>query len=137
MHTASDNILVKQNISPQSIASGASVNGKGQDCAGYEQLLVDVEIGKVTTGNITVKLQESSDDGNADAYADIANATTGAVSTEHQKPYLFDVNLSGRKHYIRAVATVAGGGSALVGVAFHLTRGRRLPPTQDVDAIHV
>jgi len=137
-HTLSDNLLVKQNIKPQDISSGASVNGTGQDCAGYEQLLVEVETGVVTTGTITVKLQESSDDGSVDTYADITGATTVAVgTTADEAPYLIDVNLSERERYIRAVATAAGGGDALVGVAFLLARGRHLPPTQTKTVVKV
>jgi len=138
MHTVSDNLVVKQNIAPQDVASGATVNGAGQDCAGHEQLLAVVEVGLATTGNITVKLQESSDDGSTDAYADITSATTGAVGTTgDNEPYLIDVNLSERERYIRAVATAAGGGDVLVGVSFVLARGRHLPPTQDNTVVKV
>jgi hypothetical protein len=138
MHTVSDNLLVKQNIAPQDIASGASVEGTGQDCAGYEQLLAVIEVGLATTGNITVKLQESSDNGVADAFADITSATTGAVGTTgDNEPYLIDVNLSEHERYIRAVATAAGGGDVVVGATFVLARGRHLPPTQDNTVVKV
>ena len=138
MHTVSDNLLVKQNIAPQAIASGATVDGTGQDCAGYEQLLVVIEFGVATTGNLTVKLQESSDNGVGDAFADITGATTGAIdATGDNEPYLMDVNLSERERYIRATATAAGGGNTLVGVSFVLARGRHLPPTQDNTVVKV
>jgi hypothetical protein len=138
MYTVSDNLLIKQNIAPQDIASAATVDGTGQDCAGYEQLLVIVEVGLATTGNITVKLQESSDNGVGDAFADITGATTGAVGpTGDNEPYLMDVNLSERERYIRATATAAGGGDVQVGVSFVLARGRHLPPTQDNTVVKV
>ncbi len=137
MHTFSENYLYKQNIAPQSIASGAAVDGTGQDCAGYEELLAHVEVGLATTGNVTVKLQESSDNAVADAFADITSATTVAVGPSGDlAPYLIDVNLSERERYIRAVATVAGGGTVVVGVAFEL-KGRHLPPTQDHTIVKV
>jgi len=131
-------MLIKQDIDPQSIASGATVNGDGQDVAGYEQLLAVVNVGLATTGNVTIKLQESSDNGVEDAYADITSATTGAVGpTGDEEPYLIDVNLSERERYMRAVATVAGGGTVLTGVTFVLARGRHLPPTQDNTVVKV
>jgi hypothetical protein len=134
----SDTQLVKLSIVPQSIASGATVNGTGVDCAGYETLLVDIEIGLATTGNVTVKLQESSDDGSVDTYADIALATTAAIdSTGDNEPYLIDVNLSERERYIRAVATVAGGGTVVCGVSAHLAKGRHAPPTQDNTVVKI
>lgn len=137
-HTLSEDALVKQNLAPQSIASGASENGAGQDAQGYETLLAVVAAGVATTGNVTVKLQESSDDGDADAYADITDATTPAIGpTGDEEPYLIELNLSERERYIRAVATVAGGGSVLVGVTFLLGRGRHLPPTQDNTVVQV
>jgi hypothetical protein len=138
MHTISDNALVYQAIAPQSIASGATVNGTGQDCEGYEQLLADVEVGLATTGNVTVKLQESSDDGSEDTYADITDATTPAVDpTGDYETYLIEVNLSERERYIRAVATAAGGGTVVCGVSFVLSRGRHLPPTQQNTVVKV
>jgi len=134
----SDTQLVKQSIAPQSISSGASVDGTGVDCLGYETLLVDIEIGLATTGNVTVKLQESSDNGSSDAYADITSATTGAISdTGDNEPYLIDVNLSERERYIRAVATVAGGGTVVCGVSCHLAKGRHAPPAQDNTVVKI
>ena len=138
MHTVSDNILAKQQVDPQSVASGSAATGTGQDCSGYEQLLVIANVGLATTGNVTIKLQESSDDAATDAYADVTSATTGAVGpTGDLEPYLIDVNLSERERYIRAVGTVAGGGTAVFGVTFVLARGRHLPPTQDNTVVKV
>lgn len=140
IHTPSDNILVKQSIAPQAIASGA-VNGAGVDCAGYETALVEAQIGAIVNAankTLTIKLQESSDDGSSDAYADITSATTAAIANAGQnKPYLFDVNLSERKRYLRAVATAGSADGGLVSVAFLLMAGRHLPPTQEKTVIQI
>jgi hypothetical protein len=134
----SDSVLVKQVIASQSIASGATVDGTGVDCAGYERLTVAIEVGLASTGNVTVKLQESSDNTGSDPYADIALATTAALdSTTDNEQYLIDVNLSEREQYIRAVATVAGGGTVVCGVVFLLAGGRHLPPTQDNTVVRI
>jgi len=134
----SDTQLVKQTIAPQSIASGAAVDGTGVDCAGYETLLAVIEVGLATTGNITVKLQESSDNAGSDPYADITSATTPAVSdTGDNEPYLIDVNLSERERYIRAVATAAGGGTVVCGATLILAKGRHAPPTQDNTVVRI
>lgn len=138
MHTISDNSLLYQAIAPQSIASGATVNGTGKDCAGYEQLLAVVEVGLATTGDVTVKLQESSDNGSVDTYADVTGATTPAVGPSGDlETYLIEVNLSERERYLRAVATVANGGTVVCGVTFALSRGRHLPPTQQNTVVKV
>lgn len=137
-HVLAEDVLVRQDIDPQEIASGASVNGGGQDAQGYETLMAIINVGTATTGNVTVKLQESSDDGSTDAYADITSATTPAVGpTTDEEPYLIELNLSERERYIRAVATVAGGGAVLVGVAFALGRARHRPPSQDNTVVFI
>lgn len=134
-HTLSENTLVKQSIAPQAVAGAATVNGTGIDCQGFESLLVDIQIGAIADAagkSLTVKLQESYDDGVADAYADITDATTGAILTAGDgEPYLIDVNLSERARYIRAVAVAGADDGGLVSASFHLARGRHLPPTQD------
>jgi hypothetical protein len=133
-HYTSDNVLVKKSLAPQAVTTGATVNGTGVDCAGYESLMVDVELGAIVDSanvSVLVKLQQSSDDGSVDTYADITGATTGAVlNAGANEPYVFDVNLSECERYIRAVAIGGASGGGLVSAAFHLSGGRHLPPTQ-------
>jgi hypothetical protein len=137
MKAISQHILVEQDIAPQQINTGNSVNGGGVDCSGYENLMAAVSVGVVDTGNITVILQESDDDGVADAYAAITDATTGAIAAAGENEmYLIDANLSEHKRWVRARATAAGGGFALVGVNLEL-HGRRLPPTQENTVVRV
>jgi hypothetical protein len=130
----SDSVLVKQSLAPQAVTIGATVNGTGIDCAGYETLIVAVEAGAIadtTNFSVTVKLQESSDDANADPYADITSATTGAIAhAGADETYMFDVDLSERERYIRAVATGGAAGGGLVSATFILSGGRHQPPTQ-------
>jgi len=134
IRTPSDHFLVKQGIAPQTITD--ATNGNRIDCLGYETLLVIVEMGNMGTSTDTVKLQESSDDGDADTYADITDATVSADEDGENEPYLIEVNLSERERYIRAVAseTVADG---LLGVTFVLMNGRHLPPTQDNTVVQI
>jgi hypothetical protein len=140
-HTPSQNSLVKQSIAPQAVAGAATVNGTGVDCAGYESALVDIEVGAIVAAagkSLTIKLQESSDNGVADAFADITGATTSAIVAAGQnKPYLFDVNLSEREQYLRAVVTGGAADGGLVSVSIQLSNGRHLPPTQDNTAIQI
>lgn len=136
IHTLSDNVLVKQSIPPQTVTD--DVEGTGVDCLGYEGLLVIVDVGNIPTGNtLTVKLQESSDDGVADAYADITGATTGALAPANDdEPYLIELNLSERERYVRAFASETGA-TPIVGVEFVLFRARRLVPSQDNTVVQV
>lgn len=123
--TPSDSVRPFQGVPPQSIST-ATVNGNGIDTQGYESALVIVEAGAVGT-SINVKLQQSSDDADADPYADITDAETGVV-TDATETYLIDVNLSEYERYIRPVAIAVG--VVLVSVTVVLGSGRHLPPTQ-------
>lgn len=135
----SDTQLVKRSLSPQAVGAGATVNGAGVDCLGYEALQVIVNVGDVAAGTLTVNLQESSDDAVADAYADITGATTGAVAAAgDDEIYLIDVNLSEVERYVRAVVTDAGGGGAnYVAAELVLSKGRHNPPTQENTVVRI
>lgn len=92
----------------------ASSNGKSIDTWGYETLTFIYQFGTTTTGTsgtVTLKLQESSDDGSTDTFADITGATTAALTTDtggqNAKRHAIVLNLKGRERYIRAVLTVA------------------------------
>jgi hypothetical protein len=119
---------VRQALAPQAVGTGATVNGSTIDVRGFEYMLANIEIGAISSGagiSVTVKLQES-DDGNT--WADIATATTGALLNASQNTNkLFDLLLSARKAFIRAVATGGASGGGLAGVIFHLSRDIILP----------
>ena len=135
--TPSDTIKVVQSIEPQ-VLQNTTVNGTGVNCQGWDSALVIVNMGVIGSTSLTVKLQESSDDGSADAYADITNATTGGIVTaDDQAVYIFDVNLSDVEQYLRAVAISASAVDDNVGVVFCLMSGRHLPPTQAETVVQV
>ena len=137
-HTPSENSLIKQTLAPQVVAAGAAVNGTGVDCQGFESALVDIEVGAIVAAankSLTIKLQDSADNS---TFADVINATTAAIVAAGQnKPYLFDVNLSERARYIRAVVTGGSVDGGIVSASIHLSSGRHLPPTQDNAAIQI
>jgi len=135
IHTITDNMKFVQALAPQSVSTGASVaTGAGVDTLGYEALLAIVEVGAVTdTTNYSVMalLQQSSDDGSSDAYADISGATTAAISNAGQNEvYLIEINLSECERYIRCDIDGGSAGGGFIGVSFVLFRARRGVPTQ-------
>jgi len=104
--------------------------------------LAIVNVGNVDTGStkyVIVLLQESSDDGDTDSYADISLATTPSVLLAgDDEVYLIELNLSERERYIRC--TIDGGdgdGSDGVSVSFALFRGRLAVPTQQNTVVQV
>jgi len=144
-HTLSQSVLVKPSLDPE--VRTANATGSGVNCAGYDRALVILHIGAHdrTTGDETldVKIQESSDDGSTDTYADVTsgafaqiagvvpNATRGNV-------YLLDIKLGKREQYLRAVGTVGGTTpSTAYGVSFILYRGSKAPVSQDNTVVRV
>lgn len=126
--TPSDVIKSVHSVSPQ-VVNNTSVNGTGVSLQSWDAAQITVNVGAIAGTNITVKLQESSDDGDADAYADITDATTGAI-TDADEIYLFDLNCSEVELYVRPVVTTTGAGDTLVGVVVNLMSGRHLVPDQ-------
>lgn len=143
IHTPSDSVLAKPSLDPE--VRTASANGAGVDCRGFERALVILHVGAHdrTTGDETldVKIQESSDDGSADAFADVSgaafaqlgnvvpNATKGNV-------YVMDIDLSKRERYLRAVGTAAGTTpSTAYGVTILLLNARYTPVSQDATPV--
>lgn len=94
---------------PKERAAGAD-NGTGIDRTGYSSctlfVMTGVDSGTPTSFTLNCKLQQSSDDGSSDAYADITDAAITAITAENTYAKV-DVNLQGCEQYIRAVMTPA------------------------------
>lgn len=90
-------------------SQAATVNGTGFSRKGYNSCLLHAKLGAVSgTPDATsaiFKLQQSSDDGSTDAYADISGATftLTAANTENDVA----VNLAGCEEYIRSVLVLS------------------------------
>lgn len=142
MRQLTSSALVKTALVPAELAAGAT-NGTGVDCRGFERATLLVTVGALAGDhNVTVKLQESSDNGSGDAFADVADATTGAVAAAgDESTYAIEVNLSKRERYLRAVGTVAGTATPVAltsGVLIlHRSTTTNLPATQDETIVSV
>lgn len=145
IHTPSASLLAKPSLDPE--VRTAAANGAGVDCRGFEDALVILHVGAHdrTTGDETldVKLQQSSDDGSADAYADVAGAAfaqLGNVVPNATKgnTYVMNVKLSKRERYLRAVGTPGGTTpSTNYSVQIILLNARNEPVAQDAAAVSV
>ena len=87
-------------------------NGKSIDARGAASVACIYQFGTTTTGTsgtVTLKLQESTDDS---AFTDITGATTTALTTDagaqNAKRVCLSAAMQGRSRYIRCVLTVAG-----------------------------
>ncbi|MEZ5101171.1 MAG: hypothetical protein R3C15_15495 [Thermoleophilia bacterium] len=100
--------LARQIAPVQSLAAAArtaTANGSSADLATYESAAVILNVGTITDGTHTPKLQESDDNSawSDVAAADLQGAFAALASTTQQ-----EVGYIGRKRYVRVVVTVAG-----------------------------
>lgn len=108
-------IAPRVGIVPASRAAGTT-NGTGIDRQGLNSCTLFVQTG-ASSGtpsaiSLACKLQESSDDASADAYADITDAAITAITAVNTYAQV-DVDLTGCERYVRAVMTPAfTGGSS-------------------------
>lgn len=87
----------------------SAINSDGVDTKGFETVMFELNVGVATaTGTLDVKLQESSDDGVADAYADITGAVFVQVTVANDNTvYLLRIKSRNFKRYLRTVSTIA------------------------------
>ena len=86
-------------------ARTATANGTGVDLAGYRATMVVFNVGTITDGTHTPKLQESDDNSSfTDVAAGDQSGTLAALASNVNQ----EISYLGSKRYIRAVSTVAG-----------------------------
>jgi hypothetical protein len=125
---------VRQILHPVSLNSAAGTTA-AIDTKGWRHLRIVVNLGAVGGAATVFRLQESNDDGSADAYVDItgmvAAGTTGDTrlpqTTDANKPVIFDLSLLGRDRYIDFQIT--SGATTVVSATAILSRGEQAPDT--------
>lgn len=126
-------------IAPAAIIDNASATATAIDCQGYSYLEVPVQLGATDIAVTALRLEESDLIGSG--YVDIpgANFNGGSnvdgvalalpIATDDNQPHVFQVNLVGRRRFIRVVCTfgdgVAGG---FVAATARLSSANFLPP---------
>ncbi len=120
MHRLFQNAEGKLVVPPVSITAEEAANASF-DCGDAEAVTVLIAVGALTnTKALNAKVQESDDDGDADAYADIAGAalteiTGGAAATNALYAIEIDRTKAGvRERYIDVIVTAGAGATALV-----------------------
>lgn len=132
--SAEDNIKAAYSLLPQALQVGAN-NGTGVDCRGFEEALVVVVAGATTSnGSHAFKVQESSDNGVADAFADVASATFTAITTDNDNAvYVGRINLQARERYLRVVDT--GANQTMLGAAVIILSQPKVAPVSQAAAV--
>ena len=86
----------------------ATATGTGFDTRDYDEALVILNVA-TTDGTLNVKLQESSDDGDADAYADITGAVFTEIDTANDNSiYVARIRVKNFERYMRVIGVGTG-----------------------------
>lgn len=99
------------------VAAGTTaVNGTGVSHKGFGATVFYILIGTITAGGtVTVKAQQSSDDGSADAYADLEGTGIVLDDTNSNKVVVLEV-IEPREEYVRPVVLRSGANAVLDGI---------------------
>ena len=104
-------LIAISNLSGYSAADTTTVNGSSVDMQNYDGVLFIALFGTPGTGN-TLKAQSSSDDGSADAFADLAGTSVGVGASD--EVVFLDIKHPPER-YVRPLA-LRGASSTLVGI---------------------
>lgn len=113
-------------------ATTAGVAGTGVDCKGYRECLVILDaILAAANAEADIKIQESSDDGDSDTYADVSGAAFTQITPANDVTYyVARIDLTKRERYLRSYATMDGSNAFTGGVFFVLMDPIVGPATQ-------
>lgn len=115
-------------IAPAAILDNASATATAIDCAGAAYAEIVLQLGATDIAVTALKVQESDDDS---SYSDVTGATfDGGLdvdgtalalpsATDDNQTCVFQINMVGRKRYLKVVATFGDGtaGGYIAGVA--------------------
>lgn len=117
-------------IYPQARLNNASFSAASVDRKDFDYATLEVTLGATDIGLTTFKLQEADDNS---TWTDVPNGDfsisgTLPASTNSNTLWAWDINLTGRKRYLRPVITVgAGSAGAYLTAKFKLFRAEQEP----------
>jgi hypothetical protein len=117
-------------IYPQARLNNASFSVASVDRRDFDYATLEVTLGATDVGLTAFKLQESDDNSTwTDVVGgDFSISGTLPASTNSNTLWAWDINLTGRKRYLRPVITVGAGTlGAFLAAKFKLTRAEQEP----------
>lgn len=128
---------VKATRHSNAVAAGTSVitPSAGIDMAGFDGCMFAVSFGTITAGAVTsIKVQQSSDDGVADAYSDLEGTSQTVADDDDNQVFLVDV-FKPRKRYLKVIVSRATQNAVLDGILAMQYAPRVRPTTQDATTV--
>jgi len=126
-------------VSAYTVAGQTTVTSSGVDCAGYDGVMFFILPGTIdATGTVSAKCQQSSDDGSADAYADLTGATLAWTAADDNKLGVIQVEKP-REKWVNCVVTRATANSVLnpiIAVRYKARGPQPVPAAQAAEQGH-
>jgi hypothetical protein len=122
-------------VANAAVAAGSDVNGSAIDMAGFDEVSFLALLGEVSAGGVpALKVQQSTDAGVADAWADITSASK--AGTESSDNMVLGVTVyRPQERYVRAVLTRGGGNAVLDGIVCVQSQAKKGPVTHDATTV--
>lgn len=113
------------------VAAGTtSQNSTGVNCEGADAVTFIAAFGTITSGAVTsIKAQQSSDDGSADDYSDIAGSSCTVADDQDNKIAVLEI-VRPLKKYVRLVVVRGTQNAVIDGVFAVATHARKVPVSQ-------
>jgi len=122
---------VVDRIKVSQAAGTGAVTSDPVDMAGYEGALFLVELGAIVSGGTnTCKVQQSSDDGSADAYGDLEGTSLVNSGDEAAEKVQAIEVINPGKRYLKLIATRAAQNVEIDSILVIKFGSRKLPVTQ-------
>lgn len=115
------------------VAAGTSdiTPSAGVDTKEFEGCMFVVEFGEITADAVTsIKVQQSDDNGVADAYSDLAGTAVAVADSADNKVFYVDIYRP-RKRYLKLIVDRATQNAVLDSILALLYGPRKLPTTHD------
>lgn len=118
------NALVNHQVSAQSVAGAGTGQGTGVDKTGWRWCYVLLNCGAINTNGLTVNIQESSDDGAVDTYANVTDATFSVTDANDDTTLVGQIDCDQREAWLRADYTNGATNASVFSVDFVFTAAK-------------
>lgn len=134
MYSLSKNAKATRVVNGATAGQGTS-NGSSVDMKDFDTVTFYLLVGSVaSTGVVTLKAQQSSDDGSADSWADLAGTAVVYADDDDNKIAILEINLP-RERYVRPVVVRATADSVIDGVMALQAQAQGEPVTHDASSV--
>lgn len=119
-----------------SVSAGTSAQTSSAiDTQGFDGVKIYTAFGAITSGAVTsVKVQQSADDGSADAYADLLGTSRSVADDDDNQVVVHEISKP-LERYLKVVVSRSTQNAVIDGVIAVLYRASKQPTTDDTSTV--